>query len=73
MCLWKQWKKPQTKVKRLISLGVPKAKAFEWGNSRKKYWRIACSPILHRTLDNAYWQTEGQKSLRDRYFLLRHT
>lgn len=73
MCLWKQWKKPQTKVKRLITLGVPKAKAFEWGNSRKKYWRIACSPILHRTLDNAYWQTEGLKSLKERYSLLRHT
>lgn len=24
MCLWKQWKNPRTKVKRLISLGVPK-------------------------------------------------
>ncbi|MDQ0418969.1 group II intron reverse transcriptase/maturase [Croceifilum oryzae] len=23
MCLWKQWKKPGTKIKRLISLGVP--------------------------------------------------
>lgn len=73
MCLWKQWKKPQTKVKRLIALGVPKAKAFEWGNSRKKYWRIACSPILHKTLDNAYWKTEGLRSLKDRYLLLRHT
>ncbi|WP_412159657.1 group II intron maturase-specific domain-containing protein, partial [Pantoea sp. SIMBA_079] len=69
MCLWKQWKNPRTKVKRLITLGVPKAKAFEWGNSRKRYWRIACSPILHRTLDNGYWQTEGLKSLKDRYFL----
>jgi RNA-directed DNA polymerase len=35
MCLWKQWKKPKTKVKRLISLGMPKDKAFEWGNTRK--------------------------------------
>lgn len=73
MCLWKQWKKPQTKVKRLLTLGAPKVKAYEWGNSRKKYWRIACSPILHRTLDNAYWQTEGLKSLKERYSLLRHT
>lgn len=37
MCLWKQWKKPKTKIKRLIALGVPKAKAYEWGNSRKGY------------------------------------
>ncbi|WP_232700264.1 group II intron reverse transcriptase/maturase [Brevibacillus daliensis] len=73
MCLWKQWKKPRTKVKRLIALGVPRTKAYEWGNSRKKYWRIAHSPILNSSLHNAYWQTEGLKSLRERYFLLRHT
>jgi RNA-directed DNA polymerase len=26
MCLWKQWKKPKTKIKRLVSLGVPEDK-----------------------------------------------
>jgi RNA-directed DNA polymerase len=72
MCLWKQWKKPKTKVKRLVSLGVPKDKAFEWGNTRKGYWRIACSPILHRTLDNQYWKSNGLKSLMDRYNSLRN-
>jgi RNA-directed DNA polymerase len=72
MCLWKQWKKPKTKVKRLLSLGVPKDKAFEWGNTRKGYWRIACSPILHRTLDNQYWKSNGLKSLMDRYNSLRN-
>ena len=73
MCLWKQWKKPKTKVKRLLSLGAPKDKAFEWGNSRKGYWRIACSPILHRTLNNAYWHKEGFMSISTRYHSLRST
>lgn len=72
MCLWKQWKKPKTKVKRLLSLGVPKDKAFEWGNTRKGYWRIACSPILHRSLDIQYWKSNGLKSLTDRYRFLRN-
>ncbi|MCM3342621.1 group II intron reverse transcriptase/maturase [Paenibacillus sp. MER TA 81-3] len=72
MCLWKQWKKPKTKVKRLISLGVPKDKAFEWGNTRKGYWRTAGSPILSRALDNQYWESNGLKSLVDRYNSLRN-
>ncbi|MDB4866627.1 MAG: ltrA [Cohnella sp.] len=72
MCLWKQWKRPKTKVKRLISLGIPKQKAFEWGNTRKGYWRIANSPILHRTLDNRFWKSEGLVSLTDRYNFLRN-
>jgi RNA-directed DNA polymerase len=72
MCLWKQWKKPKTKVKRLISLGLPKDIAFEWGNTRKGYWRIAGSPILQRPLDNQYWKSNGLKSLMDRYNHLRN-
>lgn len=72
MCLWKQWKKAKTKVKRLITLGMPKDKAFEWGNTRKGYWRIAGSPILSRALNNRYWESRGLKSLADRYNSLRN-
>ena len=73
MCQWKEWKKPKTKVRKLIGLGVPKAKAYEWGNSRRKYWRIARSPILQRTLTNQYWQGLSLKSFYERYFQLRQT
>jgi RNA-directed DNA polymerase len=73
MCLWKQWKQPKTKTKRLVSLGVPREKAYEWGNSRKKYWRISKSPILHRALDLEFWHRQKLKSLSDRYNYLRHT
>jgi RNA-directed DNA polymerase len=71
MCLWKNWKKPRTKTRNLINLGVPEGKAFEWGNSRKGYWRISNSPILHKTLDNSYWSNQGLKSLQSRYEVLR--
>lgn len=73
MCVWKNWKKPRTKVRKLISLGVPKQKAYEWGNSRKGYWRISNSPILHKTLGNSYWSSQGLKSLADRYKSLRYS
>jgi RNA-directed DNA polymerase len=67
MCKWKQWKNPRTRV------GVLDYKAYEWGNSRKKYCRIACSPILHKTLENTYWSQRGLKSLYDRNEFLRHS
>ena len=72
MCLWKEWKKPRTKIRNLIKLGVPKWKAYEWGNSRKGYWRISKSPILDSTLGNSYWSNQGFKSLLERYKFLRH-
>ena len=73
MCVWKSWKKPSTKVRKLTGLGIPKGKAHEWGNSRKGYWRISKSPILHRALGNSYWSSQGLKSLVSRYETLRHT
>ncbi|VEF49344.1 transposase [Bacillus freudenreichii] len=72
MCRWKEWKQPKTKMRKLIGLGVPKWQAYEWGNSRKGYWRISKSPILHKTLGNSYWSTQGLKSLISRYESLRH-
>uniref|UniRef100_C5D241 RNA-directed DNA polymerase n=1 Tax=Geobacillus sp. (strain WCH70) TaxID=471223 RepID=C5D241_GEOSW len=71
MCLWKNWKKPKTKIRNLIQLGVPQWQAYEWGNTRKSYWRISKSPILHRTLGNSYWRNQGLKSLEARYENLR--
>jgi RNA-directed DNA polymerase len=73
MIRWKEWKNPRTRVRNLGSLGVRKDKAYEWGNSRKGYWRIAKSPILHRTLGKAYWLSRGLKSLTARYDFLRQT
>ena len=52
MIYWKQWKKIRTKLNQLISLGIEKSKAWEFANTRKGYWRISNSPILHRSLTN---------------------
>jgi group II intron reverse transcriptase/maturase len=73
MCLWKNWKKPRTRVRNLIRLKVPYGKAYEWGNTRKGYWRISKSPILQRTLDNSYWESQGLRSLQVRYETLRYS
>lgn len=72
MCMWKDWKKSSTKVRKLTGLGIPKGKAYEWGNSRKSYWRISKSPVLHRALGNSYWSSQGLKSLVARYETLRY-
>jgi len=38
MCIWKQWKRPRTKVRNLINLGVPFDLAYQTGNTRRGYW-----------------------------------
>ncbi len=38
MVIWKQWKRIRTKLANLIRLGIPKSKAWEWANTRKRYY-----------------------------------
>lgn len=73
MIRWKEWKKTKAKYTNLKKLGIDRWKAWEWANSRKAYWRISSSPILHRALGNKYWQRQGLKSLHNRYQNMRWT
>lgn len=73
MIRWKEWKKVKTKYKNLMKCGVKKGKALEWANTRKAYWRIANSPILHKALGDQYWANQGLKSLHRRYQTMRWT
>ena len=65
MCYWKQWKIPRTRVKMLVRLGTPEGQAYQWGNTRKGYWRSSHSPILTRALNSSFLKREGYLSLKE--------
>jgi len=56
---WKEWKRPRARIRNLLALGIPRAKAIEWGLSSKGYWRLAGSAPLQRALPTRYWQDIG--------------
>lgn len=68
MCIWKQWKRINTKKKALISLGVPKREAWMLANSRKAYARCASS-FLNTVLTNKRLKERGLVFLLDQYNL----
>ena len=68
MCIWKQWKKVNTKKKALISLGVPKREAWMLANSRKAYARCASS-FLNNVLTNKRLKERSLVFLLDQYDL----
>lgn len=68
MGIWKQWKRPATRVRNLIRLGIAKQKAYEWGNSRKGFCRVAHSPILCRALNNEYFTKQRYIGFANYYF-----
>ena len=50
MCIWKQWKLPRTRKRKLMRLGLPEWAACEGAYSRKAYWRMANSGVVKRAL-----------------------
>ncbi|MDF0729107.1 group II intron maturase-specific domain-containing protein [Cytobacillus sp. S13-E01] len=65
--IWKQWKNPRTKRRNLIQLGIEKQKAYEWSNTRKGYWRISASYILHRSLTDRKLVQLGYMDISAKY------
>jgi len=65
LCYWKQWKTPRTRIKMLVQLGTPDWQAYQWGNTRKGYWRTSHSPILTRALNSSFLKREGYLSLKE--------
>jgi group II intron reverse transcriptase/maturase len=70
---WKEWKRPRTRARNLIALGMKRRDAHEWGSSRKGVWRLARSAPLQRALPNAYWDDLGLQRFGERWTRLRHT
>ncbi|AQS58437.1 reverse transcriptase [Desulforamulus ferrireducens] len=63
MCYLKQWKKPKTKKRKLVALGIPPEWASLISCSRKGYWRLSKTPQLNKALGLAFWQEQGLRSL----------
>ena len=67
MYIWKQWKKPRTRVENLMKLGLPKWRACEAAYSRKAYWRTARHPSVQWAISNKRLAQAGYYSILDRY------
>jgi len=67
MVIWKQWKRIKTKWANLVKLGINKSKAYEWANTRKGYWHIANSYILHRSITTERLSLSGYVFFLDCY------
>jgi RNA-directed DNA polymerase len=68
---WKEWNRVRAKRRKLIALGIPEGDAHRWACSRKGYWRISSSQVLHVALPNAYWTNLGLEGFLEPYRRLR--
>jgi len=64
MCYWKQWRRPRTKVRNLVRLGVSLDLAIKHAISRKSYWRMSRTPAMRYAMPNKWLAQHGLLSLK---------
>lgn len=71
MILWKRWKKPRTKYRKLVALGIPQKYAFMAANTRKGTCRAVHLTTVKRALSNQKLEAWGYVSV-SKYFESKH-
>lgn len=71
MIIWKRWKKPRTKYRKLIGLGIPQKYAYMAANTRKGICRAVHLTTVKRALSNRKLEAWGYPSA-SRYFESKH-
>lgn len=67
--IWKRWKLPRTKYKMLRKYGIDHDGAMMLANSRKGYWRVSRSHVIHRAITKEKLTKWGLKDLSALYEL----
>lgn len=65
--IWKRWKKPRTRYKMLRKYGIDHDEATRLANSRKGYWRISSTEIIHRAITKEKLIKWGLKDMATLY------
>jgi len=63
-CYWKQWRRPKTRRRKLIQLGVPRRQAIRHARSRQGPWHMAKTIASGVGMTNAWLTDQGYLSLK---------
>ena len=67
MCIWKYWKKPRTKYKALRKLGISKYNSYMVANTRRGYYWVASTVVMHIAISNERLKQKGLVFPLDHY------
>jgi group II intron reverse transcriptase/maturase len=71
MCIWKQWRKPRTKIRNLMRMGVPYELAFMAGNTRRGVWFITGTKTIGMAMTRERMQKAGFCDIVNAYWKVR--
>ena len=67
LCYWKQWKRPGTRRRHLLSRGIRPAEVHLASRCRRGYWWRSGNGIVQRALDNTWLAEQGVPNLRQQW------
>jgi RNA-directed DNA polymerase len=67
LCYWKDWKRPRTRRRHLLALGISKDDVKLASRSRKGYWRMAGNSIVQRALTKQWLWDRGVPNMRQQW------
>jgi hypothetical protein len=72
LCYWKQWKRPRTRRRHLIALGIPPDEVGKATRCRRGPWWMSGSGIVQRALNKAWLWKQGVPNLRQQWIDLHY-
>jgi RNA-directed DNA polymerase len=72
LCYWKQWKRPRTRRRHLMALGISKDDVKLASRSRKGFWRMAGNGIVQRALTKQWLWDQGVPHMRQQWIDLHY-
>ena len=66
-CYLKQWRKPRTRIRNLLRLGVSLKEAINIGMSSKGYYRLARTKAVQIGLNNDWLKSQGLVSIKEQW------
>jgi RNA-directed DNA polymerase len=72
LCHWKQWKRPGTRRRHLIALGIAPGEVMKASRCRRGYWWMSGNGIVQRALDNQWLEEQGVPNLRQQWIELHY-
>ena len=70
---WKQWGRPRTRRRKLLSLGAKREEVHMASRSRKGPWRMSRNRIVQQAMDNRWLHhQQGVPSIREMWIAVRY-
>jgi RNA-directed DNA polymerase len=64
-CYWKQWRTPQTRIRKLLAMGLVKDEAVPFGSCSRGAWFMSGCRSVQSTLSNDYLAQRGLDNLSE--------